>query len=177
MRVENVVIMTWKLPQRWLFLAGFGICVGLIGGALYFQHGVGLEPCPLCIVQRVIVMGLGVLMLLGAIHNPGVTGRRAYGVLAGITAALGLGVAGRHVWLQNLPADQLPECGPSLDYILDAFPLAEALKLVLQGSGECAEVQWSFLGLTIPGWTLVVFTGFFVFALIIVLSRAQPAQV
>ncbi len=86
-------------------------------------------------------------------------------------------VAGRHVWLQNLPADQVPERGSGLEYMLDAFPLTETLSLVFRGSGECADVQWVFLGLTIPGWTLVIFTAFTIFGLLLIATRlANPAQ-
>ena len=137
----------------------------------------GLDPCPLCIVQRILVMALGGIMLLAAIHNPRHLGRRVYGGLITVVAVLGIGVAGRHVWLQNLPPDQVPACGPGLEYLLQTFPLMDALKLVFQGSGECAEVQWTFLGLSIPGWTLVVFTGLAVFGLMLLFSpKARAAS-
>jgi disulfide bond formation protein DsbB len=98
-------------------------------------------------------------------------------VLIVVLGGLGTVVAGRHVWLQNLPEDQVPECGPGIEYLLDAFPLMEALSLVFRGSGECADVQWVFLGLTIPGWTLVVFTGFTVFGVLLIASRMEmPAR-
>ncbi len=148
------------LTPRRFFILGALVCAALVGVALYLQHVVHLEPCPLCIVQRGIVMLLALVMVLGAIHNPGQRGRRAYGAIVAVVALLGAAVAGRHVYLQNLPPDRVPECGPGLAYILDAFPIGEALGLIFRGSGECAEVQWTFLGLTIPGWTLLVFVGF-----------------
>ena len=163
------------LAQRSLFIYGFVLCVALVATALYFQHVMGLEPCPLCIFQRIFVMVLGAVMLAGAVHDPGGAWRRVYGVATVLVAALGVAVAGRHVWLQNLPEDQVPECGPGLEYILSAFPLTEALELVFRGSGECAEVQWSFLGLTIPGWTLVIFCGIALFGLYLTLRPARPA--
>jgi disulfide bond formation protein DsbB len=110
-------------------------------------------------------------MLMAAIHNPGELGRRLYGALILVVAAFGAGVAGRHVWLQNLPPDQVPACGPGLEYLLDTFPLMDAVKLVFEGSGECAEVQWTFLGLSIPGWTLVMFLALALFGLLLLFSR------
>jgi len=156
------------LQQRSLFLSAFLICVALMATALSMQYALKLEPCPLCVLQRVFVTALGGVSLAAALHDPGLTGRRVYGVLIVVFGVLGVIVAGRHVWLQNLPADRVPECGPGLEYLLDAFPLTEALSLVFRGSGECAEVQWVFLGLTIPGWTLVIFTAFTVFGLLLI---------
>lgn len=161
--------------QRGLFAAGMVFCLALLGTALYFQHVMGLEPCPLCIFQRIFVIALGAIMLAAAIHNPAGSGRRVYGGLILIVSVLGVAVAGRHVWLQNLPEDQVPACGPGLEYLLDTFPLTDALKLVFQGSGECAEVQWTFLGLSIPGWTLLVFLGVSVFGLLLLFSKRTPS--
>lgn len=159
------------LTPRRLFALGALVCTALVGAALYLQHVAHLEPCPLCIVQRVFVMILALVMAVGAIHNPRGGGRRVYGALVAVVALLGAAVAGRHVYLQNLPPDRVPECGPGLGYILDAFPIGEALALILGGSGECAEVQWTFLGLTIPGWTLIVFVGFAVLGVLLCLVR------
>jgi disulfide bond formation protein DsbB len=127
--------------------------------ALYAQHGLLLEPCPLCIFQRVAVMALGVIFLVAALHAPVTAATYIYALLIGLAAMGGAGVAGRHVWLQNLPPDKVPACGPGLDFMLDAFPLAEVLQMVLSGSGECAEVSWSLLGLSMPAWLLVAFAG------------------
>ncbi len=161
---------------RPLFLAGFVACTALIAIALYFQHVMSLEPCPLCILQRIAVIALGVIYLAGALHDPGRFGRRIYALLALLTAAIGGAIAGRHVWLENLPEDQIPACGPGLNYMLDNFPLAKALELVLRGSGECAEVTWTFLGLSIPAWTLVAFVGFAGLSLFLFFRRfARPA--
>jgi disulfide bond formation protein DsbB len=156
--------------QRRLFAAGVVFCLALLAVALYFQHVMGLEPCPLCILQRIFVMALGAVMLVAAIHDPRSLGRRVYGGLILLIAGIGAGVAGRHVWLQSLPADQVPACGPGLEYLLEAFPLVDALKLVLEGSGECAEVLWVFLGLSIPGWTLVMFSAVGLFGLLLLFS-------
>jgi disulfide bond formation protein DsbB len=104
-------------------------------------------------------MALGVIFLVAALHAPVTAATYIYAVLIGLAAMGGAGVAGRHVWLQNLPPDKVPACGPGLDFMLDAFPLAEVLQMVLSGSGECAEVSWSLLGLSMPAWLLVAFAG------------------
>lgn len=135
--------------------AGFAACAAMMGYALYSQHGLGLEPCPLCVFQRIATIALGGVFLIAALHNPSGRGRLAYAALTFVAAAAGVGVAGRHVWLQNLPEDQVPACGPDLGFMLEAFPLTEVLSVVLSGSGECAEVSWRFLGLTMPTWVLI----------------------
>lgn len=162
-----------SVSSRALYVIGLVACILLLGAALYFQYVEHLEPCPLCILQRVFVMALAVVFLLAAIHNPHSWGRRVYGLLLVFFAASGAAVAGRHVWLQNLPPDQVPECGPGLDFMLETFPVSKVLQMVLSGSGECAEVVWSFLGLSIPGWTLVIFGVFFVAALIFTLTPSR----
>ncbi len=130
-------------------------CAGLMAYALYVQHGLGLEPCPLCILQRVAVISLGGIFLVAALHPAGAVGRRVYGVLLALVALVGSGVAGRHVWLTTLPPERIPACGPGLDFMLESFPLKETLAMVLSGSGECANVEWRFLGLSIPAWVLI----------------------
>lgn len=141
--------------NRFLFLFGFVLCASLVAAALYSQYVSGLEPCPLCIFQRVAFIGVGVILLVGFLHAPHHWGARIYGYLAAMVALLGAAVAGRHVWLQNLPADQVPECGPGLEYMFEAFPLTKVFELVLRGSGECAEIQWTLFGLSMPMWSLV----------------------
>lgn len=163
------------LTQRRLFAAGALLCAALMAAALYLQHVVRLEPCPLCIIQRLFVIALGVVMLAAAVHDRRGRGGRIYAALVLVLAALGAAVAGRHVWLQHLPADRVPECGPGLEYMLDAFPLSETLSMVLRGSGECAEVQWTLLALSIPEWTLVVFVGLALLGLYLLLARDRAA--
>lgn len=158
---------------RWLFGSLSVFCVILIAVALYFEHVMGMQPCPLCIFQRMAVIFFGIIALLAAIHNPANMGRRIYAGLLFLSAFVGALVAGRHVWLQSLPKDQVPECGPGLDYIMEVFPIFEALQFVLKGSGECAEASWTFLSLTIPGWTLLVFIGFIVFSLYIFFCKRE----
>lgn len=116
-----------------------------------------LEPCPLCITQRIAIFVTGIVFLAGAIHNPAGYGRKLYAILGGITALVGAAISTRHVWLQNLPPEEVPECGPGLEYVFENFPLTDTIKLMLNGTGECAEILWTFLGLSIPGWTLVAF--------------------
>ncbi len=145
------------ISKRRVNLFGFIICASLIGAALYLQE-VGHEPCPLCILQRIAFIAMGILFLLAALHNPaGRIGGRIYGLLIATVGTLGGIIAGRHVWLQHLPPDQVPECGPGLEYMMEVFPLAEAMQKVFKGSGECAEVSWTFLTLSIPEWSLILF--------------------
>lgn len=146
----------WLRSFRAQFLTGAAICAALLGFAIYSQRNLLLEPCPLCILQRVAFMALGLAFVVGGLHAPhGMGGRRAYGVLAALAALGGALVASRHLWLQALPPDQVPACGPGLAYLLEAFPLADVVKQVFTGSGECAKVDWTFLGLAMPGWTLI----------------------
>ncbi|GAB2609367.1 disulfide bond formation protein B [Novilysobacter erysipheiresistens] len=149
---------TLRASFRSRFLLAFLACVGLIGYALYTQFHDGLLPCPLCIFQRVAFAVLGVVFLVGGLHAPpGVGGRRAYGVLALLASLAGIAVAANHVRLQHLPPDQVPSCGPGLDYMLDAMPISGVIRTVMTGSGECANVDWAFLGLSMPTWSLVCF--------------------
>jgi disulfide bond formation protein DsbB len=144
-----------RISSRLGNLLGMLACAALMGYALYAQHVLGLEPCPLCIFQRVAVVGLGVVFALAALHGPGIAGGRVYAALVVVAAAAGAGVAGRHLWLQTLPPERVPACGPGLDYMLESFPFREMLATVLSGSGECAKVDWSFLGLAMPAWVLI----------------------
>jgi len=154
---------------------GFLCCAGMMGYALYAEYGLLLEPCPLCVFQRMATIALGIVFLIAAIHNPAGWGRRVYALLVLVAAGAGLGVAGRHVWLQNLPADEVPACGPGFDYIVDAFPLADALKMIFTGSGECATIDWRFLGLTMPAWVAICFAGLLVVGLWANLRSRSPA--
>lgn len=144
------------LPNRRLLnLAGFLTCAGMMGFALYAQHVLLLDPCPLCIIQRIATISLGLVFLIAAVHNPGNVGSKIYGVLVTLTAGFGVGVASWHVRLQNMPADDIPSCGPGFEYIVDNFPLSDALGMIFQGSGECAEVVWRLLGLSMPTWVII----------------------
>lgn len=155
------------MTRRQLCLAASLACAAMMGFALFAQHALELEPCPLCVIQRIAVIALGVIFLLASIHDAGPVGARLWGLASACVAAAGAVVSGRHVWLQSLPPDQVPECGPGLDYIMDVFPLTEALSMVFSGSGECAEVVWRFLGLSMPTWVLICLLSLGIFGLIV----------
>lgn len=142
--------------KRALNFAAFLACAGMMAYALYAQHVLLLEPCPLCVLQRVAVIGSGAAFLMLALL--GTTSgwlHRSFIGLLGLSLLGGLIVAGRHVWLQHLPPDKVPSCGPGLGYMLDNFPFADTLKMVFMGSGECASVDWSLLGISMPGWVFI----------------------
>lgn len=142
---------------RLLNLLVFLGCATLLAVGLYLEHVEGLEPCPLCVVQRVAFVAVGLVALIAALHGPQRGGRRVYAGLTLLFAAGGAATAGRQIWLQTLPPDQLPACLPSLDYMLEALPFQDILRLLLHGTADCAEVTWSLLGLSIPEWSLLAF--------------------
>lgn len=156
---------------RSLFLLAFIGCALMMVAALYLEHVVGLAPCPLCIVQRICVIGFGLVCLVAAIHNPHKLGRRVYAALAMLFALAGGATAIRQIWLQSIPADELPSCLPSLEYMMEALPFQDILRLVLHGTAECAEVSWTLLGMSIPEWTLISFVGMLLFGLWQLLRR------
>ena len=143
------------MSRRLANLLGFAACAALIAYALYVQYGLHLEPCPLCIFQRLAVIGAGLLFLVAALHDPGRTGAAVYGVLITLTASAGIGVAARHLWIQSLPPDRVPACGAPLDQLLQVLPLREVVERVLRGDGQCAKVDWTFLGLAMPAWVIL----------------------
>ena len=144
------------VTRRKLFLTGFLISVLLIVYVLYTQYVLGLEPCPLCILQRVAVIALGISFLLLALRPPQrKQSKFLTSILLVMISSAGAGIAARHVWLQNLPPDKVPGCGPGLDFMMANFPLSEVLEMVFSGSGECAEISWSFAFLSMPAWALI----------------------
>ena len=147
--------MKLRLTPRLGYLAGFLACGGLLAYALYLQYYEYQNPCPLCILQRIAFIGLMTVFLIAAIHGPRRTGVYIYSGLLVMIAAAGSAVAIRHVWLQHLPKDRVPECGPGLEYMLNKFPLTQALEKVFRGSGECADVSWTLMGLSIAEWSLI----------------------
>lgn len=150
--------MLQSLSPRLVFLGLAILAAGSMMFAVVFLSGhLELAACPLCMTQRAFVVAWGVIALLAFIHNPRGWGIRVYGALCGLMAITGGAVAARHVWLQHLPEDQVPACGPSLEYMLETLPFTETLSLVLMGDGNCAETQWTFLGLSIPEQTLLLF--------------------
>jgi disulfide bond formation protein DsbB len=136
-------------------LLGFAACAGLLGYAYYAQMVLHLEPCPLCIFQRVGIFAIGVVFLIAAVHDPVGWTRRVYASLLALCALATIGVAIRHLYIQSLPEGSVPACGASLDFMLKVFSLSEVLVKVLTGSGECAKVTWQFLGLAMPAWVLI----------------------
>ena len=150
--------MPHALSPRLVFI-GLAIlaAISMLFARLYLQAFLNLEACPLCMTQRVFVVLWGLMALIAAVHNPLGWGRRLYAALCGLAAYTGAAVAARHVWLQHLPEDQVPACGPSLDYMLENLPFEDTLSIVFAGDGNCADVTWSFLGLSIPEQTFAVF--------------------
>ena len=148
--------------SRKFFIVIFTICIGLLIFGLYLEHVHGLEACPLCIFQRIAYTVIIFIALIGAIHNPRNLLQNIYKLLMVISAITGAAIAGRQIWLQHLPPELVPECGPGLDYMFNVFPFGEALKMIFTGSGECAEVKWRFIGLSIAEWSLIMFIGIFI---------------
>lgn len=146
-----------RMSSRQVFAVLALLCAASIGYAFYAEYVLGLVPCPLCMFQRVAVMALGAVCVLGVLHGPKGWGIRIYAILGLLTAGLGAAIAARHVWLQSLPKDQLPSCAPPMDYMWDNLPFGNMLKTVLMTSGECAEIDWQFLGFSMPVWTFAFF--------------------
>ena len=146
------------------WIIGLG-CMFLMGVALYMEHMMHLEPCPLCIFQRVAVIAAGIIAIIAALHKPASVGIKVYGLLVCWPRHWRRNRQADNSILQSLPEDQVPSCGPGLDYLLDVFPMQDVIQMVLVGDGSCAEVVWSFLGISIPGWTLVGFVGLIVLGL------------
>lgn len=142
--------------RRQLNLLGFLCCAALLGYAVYVQGVLRIEPCPLCIFQRVGIAALGLVFLVAGLHAPAGRGARVYAVLAALAALATMAVAARHVWIQHLPEGAVPSCGAGLSFLLDEFPLTEVIRKVLSGSGECHQVNWTFLSLSMPTWVLIV---------------------
>lgn len=139
------------------FLVFIACTLMMLAGA-YMEHVMKMIPCSLCITQRGFIVLTGLIALVAAIHNPALTGRRVYAVLGIVSPILGACFAGRQLWLQSLPADQVPACGPGLSYMFEVFPFMDALKLLLQGDGNCAHVDKIF-GLSLALWTFMAFIG------------------
>ena len=150
-------------------LVTFVACVSLLGYGYWLQYREFLDPCPLCVFQRMIYMWIGAMALLGALLGWSAAGRWIFGILLTLGGVAGIAIAGRHLWLQSLPADQVPDCGMGLNYMLDTMPILEVFREVLYGSGECAEVYWRFLGLSMPGWTFLWYCVFTVGTIIVLI--------
>jgi disulfide bond formation protein DsbB len=162
--------MRTRLP----FAAGAVVCAALLGYGYYLQYAQGLEPCPLCMIQRAFFYAVMALFIIAALHGPGRIGTAVYSTLVVLFALGGAATAGRQVWLQHLPPDKVPQCGPDLFFMLQNFPLSRTFAKVFYGSGECAAVDWKFLGLSIAGWALVWFSVLALYALWLALRRSPP---
>jgi len=147
------------LNTQKLYLIGFVTCAMMMVYALYAEYQLLLTPCPLCVLQRLAVIITGILFLIGALHNPKSSKRFIYSALILSSSITGAGVAGWHVYLQNLPIDKVPSCGPGFDYLIGNFPLSDALLLIFSGSGECASIDWNFMMLSMPSWVVIFCLG------------------
>ena len=136
---------------------GLGCGALLLVAVLYFQEYLGLEPCYLCITQRVFVAIVGIIFLCAAIHNPNPRGQKIYAGLGLVGAIGGSYFSAKQLLLQNLPEDNIPTCGPPVDYLFDVFPASEVITMLIRGDGNCAKVQWELLGVSMPGWVLLMF--------------------
>ena len=161
------------MNRRLYYAAPALIIAALLGYGYYLQYAQGLEPCPLCMVQRAFFYFLIATFVIAALHAPSRVGAWIYTAFVVLFAAGGAATAGRQVWLQHLPADKVPQCGPDLFFMLENMPLSRTLQKLIQGSGECAAVDWKFLGLSIAGWALVWFIALAVYALWLAARRSR----
>lgn len=159
------------ISNRWLYLAGALFTSGLMGFGLFLQYVQHQDPCPLCMVQRVIFIAILILFALAAAHGPRRVVERFYATFIGLFSLGGVAVASRHIWIQHLPKDEVPACGPGLDYMLNTFPMGEVLKELMHGSGECAAKGWTFLTLGIPEWSLLCYVVLGVWAVLIAIRH------
>lgn len=148
--------MLLRLPFRSLAIALFVVCSSLLAVGLYLQHVKGIEPCPMCIMQRYALAACGLIGLVAGLHNPRGKTIYAYSGLLGLAALAGGGVAVRQSWIQWYPP-AVSECGPGLEYMLESFPLSSALPMIFRGAGDCSVVDWTFLGLSIANWSFLCF--------------------
>lgn len=173
---QPMVAMSNRLSSRAVFAVVFAACASLIGFGLALQHAVGLEPCPMCILQRYAFVSIGLVALIAAIHGPVGIGVRVYSFLIAAFAVAGGSVSVRQSLLQRFPAPEPGNCmAGDLDFLLGNFPLAQALPKIFAGTGDCAKVEWSLLGLSIAEWALVWFLMFVAVAAWLALFRKRPA--
>ena len=155
------------MTTRLAYGLGFLACAGLLAFAYYLQYFQSQDPCPLCMLQRVAFIDMMVVFGVAALHNPKRRGAIVYSALLFVMSAMGAAIAARQVWLQHLPADKVPACGPGLEYMLERFPLGDALQKIFAGSGECAEASWRLLGLSIAEWSLLWLVALGIYAVVV----------
>ena len=146
------------------------VAFALLAVAFYMEYQMGLEPCPLCMLQRIAFFCIGVVALISAIHRS-VNAAKSYAIGIVVFSLLGAALSLRHLYLQNLPTEELPACLPGLSYMLEVFPWQEIMQAMVMGTGECGDVLWTFLGLSIPGWTLVAFAGLALMNLLVIIGQ------
>ena len=139
------------------FLGAFVCGALLLVAVFYFQNYLGLEPCYLCVTQRVFVALTGIIFLVAALHNPSSCGNKIYSGLSLLSSVTGAYFSAKQLWLQSLPEENIPSCGPPVEYLFDAFPMSEVLAMLVRGDGNCAKVQWELLSISMPGWVLISF--------------------
>jgi len=164
---------SFLLSNRGIFSIIALCAILLIGVALYMEKVMGLEPCNLCMFQRIFVVLAGIVALAATLHGPKQVGAKLYASFVALLSIVGGMIAGRQIWLQHLPEDQVPACGPGLDYMMDVYPFMEMIEEVLRGSGDCAKVQWTFLNLSIPEWTIICFASATILSLYILLRKSK----
>lgn len=162
-----------NISNRWLYLCGALFASGLMGFGLFLQYVKHQDPCPLCMVQRVVFIAILVVFTLAVLHGPKQVGERIYAALIVLLSLSGVAVAARHIWIQHLPKDQVPACGPGLDYMLETMPMGDVLQKLMHGSGECAEKGWTFLTLGIPEWSLLCYLALGAWSILIVVRKPR----
>lgn len=165
--------MIGGLSKRMAWLAVLLVGAAMMGYALYAQHVLLLFPCPLCVFQRVALIAMMFVALVAIVHNPSTFGQRVYGVLGVLAGGAGTAIAARHVWLQNLPKDQVPSCGAGLEFMLETLPLFSVIEQVLTASGECADISWQFLGLSMPAWVAIMMALLTLWTLVMIFPARQ----
>ena len=168
--------MNLLFQARTLFLAILLGCSGLLLTAIYIEPFKSMDPCPMCMMQRAVFTVLAAISLIAFIHGPKAIGTKVYAGLLALVSLCGAALASRQLWLQSLPEDRVPACGPGLDYMLEVFPILEVISMAIKGTGDCAKVQWTFLNLSIPGWSLVAFIGIVVLCVWLLFRRHEYQQ-
>jgi protein dithiol:quinone oxidoreductase len=161
--------------RRSAYFFGFLVCAGLMAYAFYLQYVEQLEPCPMCWFQRAALLAMGCVFLLAAVTNPGRPGAKMFAWLTLLTGGAGAVLAVRHLYIQSMPADQLPSCGMGITYMLESLPFLDVFARALRGSVECNKIDLIF-GLPIPAWNLVFFVAAIVAAFMLIYFKHNPTR-